>query len=629
LGTGGAGSGGGGDSGGTASGESGGTGGADGLCELGTSDTAWATSCPTEPKTCTAGTWTAPPQGSNGHPLRAESEHFALYWFDSGATKPAPLEGLASPPSAQSVEAALDTLEELWDSYFSAPILFPEPYCGSPTKYKATVHLDDYYPLWGGGWGGDKMGLWVGVGALADDWGLAHEFMHGVQTTTQGFPDCGGSGCWIYESHANWMPHQVYRDEVHCSEMLANAPHLYYGSTRDRYCNWQFFEFLKDKHCHQAVSDMWAYQAPAGQRDPWQKLLLSQGWSIDQLNDLFGEWALHNVTWDYQDPDGHEQGATYRAAYGAASDDPGARTARRLRLTRLEPLDDDWPTTRRFAAPYAWAPQRWGYNVVELVPEAGAEEVRVSFRGVTQAGADSGWRYGLVATDAALTTARYSSLGAGSTGELALCVSPGERVFLVVTATPTSYQKIVWGSAGDGPAYPSLYRYPYLVELEGAWPSGFAGGALGACPSGTERHENGGGCAPASTPASVYVGPYARVLGGSVSGSARIEDHATIVNGTVSGGVVGGLTLLGVAAHPGHGAASFSVSGGEVRTVFYPLGWFGGGQSIGGSARVVGDVEFVATSKTSGNYFGMVTSDWSGAADLEEVTTAPPYSWPD
>src|SRR5690606_41988681 len=61
--------------------------------------------------------------------------------------------------------------------------------------------------------------------------------------------------CWIYESHANWMPHQLERflNEVHYSEMLVNAPHLYYGSTRDRYCNWQFFEFLKNKYCYDAV----------------------------------------------------------------------------------------------------------------------------------------------------------------------------------------------------------------------------------------------------------------------------------------------------------------------------------------------------------------------------------------
>src|SRR5690606_29640490 len=208
---------------------------------------------------------------------------------------------------------------------------------------------------------------------------------HGVQASTQGFPDCGGTGCWIYESHANWMPHQIYRDDVHCSDMLVNAPHLYYGSTRNRYCNWQFFEFLKDKHCYEAVNEMWTYDAPAGQRDPWQKLLLSQGWDIEQLNDLFGEWAMHNVTWDYRDPPptgsdgsgGRDQGDVYRTSYGSIEDTQG-RTDRRLRLTRLESLDDDWTETRRFVSPYHWAPQRWGYNVVRLHPEEGARALRLA-----------------------------------------------------------------------------------------------------------------------------------------------------------------------------------------------------------------------------------------------------------
>ncbi len=64
---------------------------------------------------------------------------------------------------------------------------------------------------------------------------------------------------WIYESHANFMPHQLdeYRGDVHCSELSVNAPHLYLGSTRDRYCNWQFMEFLKDKHCYSAVNEIW------------------------------------------------------------------------------------------------------------------------------------------------------------------------------------------------------------------------------------------------------------------------------------------------------------------------------------------------------------------------------------
>jgi len=600
-------------------------------CEPGSSDTAWATSCPTTPETCTAGTWTARSTGSDGHPLRYESEHFALYWHTSDPDGGGPLLGLSSPPSAGAAQAALDQLEQIWDGYFGAPILFPEPYCDSATKTKAAVHVDDYYPLWGGGWGSGYMGLWIGLGALEDDWGLGHEFMHGVQSTTQGFPDCGGGGCWIYESHANWMPHQIQRDNVHCSEMLVNAPHLYYGSTRDRYCNWQFFEFVKDKHCYGAVHDMWTYEAPSGQRDPWQKLMLSQGWDITQLNDLFGEWALHNITFDYRNPeDGSDQGAIYRQNYGSIAADAGTRTARRLRRTRLEPQGDDWMTTRRFVSPYYWAPQRWGYNVIRLDPEPGTSEVHVKFRGVVQEGASSDWRWGIVATNQELTQARYSPLVSGSDGSLTFCTGEGELLFLVVTATPSTYQKIAWTQPGDGPAYPSIYRYPYMVEVEGAWPEGFTEVGLADCPAPTVRHENGGGCAPAGTPATVYVGPHARVLGGTVSGSARIEDQATIVNGTVSGGTVGALSLVGVESHPGHGAAPFSVSGTALlRGTFYPLGWFGSNQSISGSAQYLGDLEVYSQNKSSGVFYGLVDDAWDGVSSAPEVTTPPPYSWRD
>lgn len=599
-----------------------------GACSAGTQETEWATGCPTQPQQCTLGTWVASTEGSNGHPLRNESEHFALYWFTPDQAPAAPLEGVAQAPSSETIEQALATLENLWDSYMGAPVLFPEPYCDSGQKHKVAVHLDDYYPLWGGGWGGNKMGLWIGTGALGDPWGLAHEFMHGVQTTTQAFPECGGEGCWIFESHANWMPHQVYRDNVHCSEMLVNAPHLYYGNTRDRYCNWQFFEFLKDKHCYSAAHDMWAHEAPAGQRDPWQKLMLSQGWGIEELNDLFGEWAMHNVTWDYKNPDGGDQGEVYRSNYGALTEDPGSRTARRLRLTRLEALGNDWESDRRFVSPYYWAPQRWGYNIVRLFPEAGAEEVTVNFRGVVQEGADTGFRWGLVATNPEMTQARYGALLSGADGQTTLCIGADELLFLVVVATPTKYQKITWDQPSDGRPYPSIYRYPYMVELSGAWPEGFTGGAMDPCPDGTAAHENGGGCAPEGTPASVFVGPYARVLGGSVSGDARIVDQATVVNGTVSGGVVGGLSLIGVEGHPGHGSANFNVSGdANIRTTFYPLGWFGNNQSASGSATILGDVEFVATEKSNNAFYGLVTNEWAGASSVEEVTTPPPYTW--
>jgi len=339
---------------------------------------------------------------------------------------------------------------------------------------------------------------------------------------------------WIYESHANWHAHQLpeYRDDVHCSEMLPNAPHLYLGSTRDRYCNWQFMEFLKDKYCYSAVNAIWTGKATA---DPFTAIMNAEGWTVAQLNDFFGEWAMHNVTWDYQDPApsstaGANQGALFRSKYGIVTDT--SKSERRLRLTQLEPLELE---NRRFVVPTLQAPQRWGYDIVRLVPDSGATSVTVTFRGVLQAAANTDFRWGIVATDAGITKPRYSALQKGTDGELELCVGAGESLFLVVMATPSAMQQIVWDQL-----YPSVYRYPYLVGLKNAWPEGYQGGMQAACPSGTERVTNGGGCGPANLPTSVYVGPFAQVLGGTVSGNARIDDHAVILSGTVSGGTVSG-----------------------------------------------------------------------------------------
>ena len=94
-------------------------------------------------------------------------------------------------------------------------MFFPEPYCDSTTKYKASIVIHSDYGLTGGGWGNGYMGMWVGPGATADHWGLAHEFMHAVQSRRRGLA-CGGPASnnfcgWIYESHANWSVAPVAR----------------------------------------------------------------------------------------------------------------------------------------------------------------------------------------------------------------------------------------------------------------------------------------------------------------------------------------------------------------------------------------------------------------------------------
>jgi len=588
-----------------AAGSAGGGSAGSGTCDPGTTSTTWATTCPTAPATtCAAGTWTDPGSTTND-PLVCESAHFAVH-------------SPAGTISAAQCTDATNTLETVvWPTLFGSPIFFPEPYCASAKKYKASIVIHSDYGLTGGGWGTGYMGMWVGPGATADHWGLAHEFTHAVQSQTKGLA-CGGDSnfCgWIYESHANWHAHQLpeYRSNVHCSEMLPNTPHLYLGSTRDRYCNWQFMEYLKDKYCYSAVNDIW--NAPTPSNDPFTNIAATRGWNTSQLNDFFGEWATHNITWDYKNPPPTtgSQGQTYRTNYGAISDN--SKPERRLRTTRLEVLD---AANRRYVVPTLQAPQRWGYDVVQLYPDSGATSVHVTFRGVIQAAANSDWRWGLVATDAAITTPRYSALQHGSDGALDFCVNAGEALFLVVVATPSTQQHINWDQL-----YPTVYRYPYLVQFGNAQPDGYQASAPNPSATGKRWANGNGWVASAATVADgAYVGPYAAVLGGNVAAGARIEDHALVLGGTVSGGTVGGLTVM---------SSGLTVSGSAKVSVAWPYspGWFEKPQTASGTAQLLGDIELRGASfgESSGAYCGFVDNTISSNCTGADLTTPAPFSW--
>lgn len=572
-------------------------------CEPGVTTTQWAEDCPTEPKQCKPGTWTNPGSTTND-PVQCESTHFAVH---------AP----AGTITSQQCKNATDTLENLiWPTYFGPTMLLPEPYCDSTTKFKASIVVHNGWGLTGGGWGNGYMGMWVGPGATSDHWGLAHEFMHAVQSQTKGLA-CGGPAVnnfcgWIYESHANFSAHQLeeYRGEVHCSEMLVNAPHLYLGSTRDRYCNWQFMEFLKDKYCIGAVNDIW--NAPTPSNDPFTNIAATRNFTVSQLNDFFGEWAMHNVTWDYRNPDGSDQGAVYRSKYGKVTDTSSPE--RRLRTTRLVPMEG---ATQRYTVHSLQAPQRWGYNIVRLIVEPDATEVRVQFRGVVQDAASSDWRWGLVATDASLSKPRYSSLQRGSEGTLRFCTSPGESLFLVVVATPKEQQHIVWDQA-----YPTIYRYPYMLEIEGAAPEGTQPDAPNPSATG-KRWSNGGGWVSnaANVAEGAYVGPYAAVLSGTVGANARIDELAIVDGATVNGGTVSGLSVL---------RSGLTVSGNATVRLGWPYapGFFERPQSVSGTATLLGDLELrgANTSKTSGSFCGFADGATDDNCSMPDVTLKS-WSW--
>ena len=595
-----------------------------------------ATPAPTSTATaCTTGAWrvvaTDPNDRANAViPLKHQTEHFAIHW-----------QGDIIPQA--DAEAAGAHLEYVW-AQFIGRIGFPEPDCGTADKRKVNVFVGAGYGLSGGADSLGQLGMWIGPGGVRDRFGLAHELTHALQTGSGGLQDSPYSG-WLWESHANWMTHQLpeFRTNTHCSVLSVDYPHLYFGSTRVRYCNWQFLEYVKNRFGYPAINAIWSRAPRKGDpavatADPIEVLMRNQGWSLAQLNDVFGDWAMRNANWDYTNPDGSDQGAVYRREYGAYGEQGADRL---LRTAILDPID---LTNRRFAIPAAAAPQRWGYNIVRLHPDAGASSVSVVFRGMVQQApattrlpglADepatipapsSGWRWGLIAVGAD-DRSRYSPMQHGADGSASLTVQPGDTgMFMVVLGAPDTFQHIRW----DQPYY-AIYRYPWMAQFTGAMPDRYQPDAP-APIAGGRRHANGGGwvAAEANVDSSAYVGPYARVLAGSVRGGARVEDHAVVAGGQVLGNArVGALSVIR--------GDTIVRDEAQVATSFLGLGEYERGIVLSGNARNIGDVEQRGASAARGTFYGFVDSaavvDPRRGANLTaavpEVTAAPDYRWRD
>ena len=395
------------------------------------------------------------------------------------------------------------------------------------------------------------------------------------------------------ESHANWMAHQYNPNDAHCSEYLINFPYLYYGSTRDRYCNWQFLEHLKEefgggnKGAHE-VNRIWMESIRDGEdgrmeQTPFSAMMMVYGWSLEQLNEQFGKFAMKNATLEYAPA----KKSLYKKSYGdyefktrrdASWGDNYRRHSRVTMLNKMKCENSDGNVAAencadRYISPSYWAPQRWGYNLVRIYPDS-AGKVTVKFRGIVQEKLTvngytcfgdntdyykgktykwcnyapdklpdpaSGWTVGLVA-EGADGTPRYSEMKHGTGFNLEIETKANDKaLWLAVTATPTEMQTILWDQF-----YYSIYRYPYMIEVMNGAPEGYTkdfwkpAGFNGTTVSGYAQHSNGGGWVSnkAKVAATAYVGPDAVVNGGTVSGNARIEDFAVVNGGTISGNAV-------------------------------------------------------------------------------------------
>ena len=644
-----------------------------------------------------AATWN-PVCEPHGHRLVRASEHFEICRkdkYDDGSTN---MVGISS----DEAQKGLDILESIFTFYHdSLKWSLPQP-SDPDNKMKIGVYVFDDEKM-GALYGGDNTegcnengcspGIWLGKGSLSDRSGLAHEYAHGMQSLAGWMGNNSHTG-WVCESHANWMMHQFIPDEAPgCSEYLIDFPFLYYGSTRDRYCNWHFLEHLKEEFGGgikgaMEVNRIWTESLKDGDKGlmdqtPFSAMMMVYKWSIDDLNDQFGRWAMKQATYEYAPA----KKKLYKKAWGdyefstRRSIGVGYPYSNHARITMLNKMECDSTVAGdcpdRYISPSYWAPQRWGYNLVRLYPDS-AGKVTVKFRGIVQdkktvngytcfgdntdvymgktykwcnyapdalPDPASGWTVGLVA-EGSDGTPRYSEMKRGTAFNLEIETKASDKaLWLAVTATPTEEQIIYWDQF-----YYSIYRYPYMIELENGAPEGYNKDFWKPAKAGEySKHSNGGGLvsSKASVAATAYVGPDAVVNGGKVTGKARIEDFAVIDGGTISdNAVVRGRAFVSAGSVSGDAVleedawlVSGSVSGkakvGALSVIYestikdnaqvYGVMWSLEYKTVGGTAQLRGDLENnFGQELTKGVFYGMVDDGMLNNANYGANLTEPP-----
>jgi len=269
---------------------------------------------------------------------------------------------------------------------------------------------------------------------------------------------------------------------------------------------------------------------------------------IRGLGDMVGEYAARLATFDCELED------LFCRRYFAAT------------RSWLEPVDRAKGIHR---IPWDQAPEPFGVNIVRLVPDEGAKQFTVDFRGRHDPDYYSDWRACIVVVSFD-GSRRYSPLWNKGAMTMA-CRDDDCAYWLTVAATPTAlYTGPLEGSLYSGR---HAYRYPWSVHLSGArpgrpqntradlgqaaldYPAGDAIPQPADTPMGKRyarmltgllerrkdlgdvvrsetarmtqgrRHANGGGWVAntAAVAASAYVGPDAMVLG-----KAKVLDHAIV-----------------------------------------------------------------------------------------------------
>ena len=456
--------------------------------------------------------------------LSMESKRFRFLWNNNVT--------LQAGWNANMARGTLRNLEEAWQVYvkimgYREPAFNIGTTSGTACKLNVTSYYDGF---WAGvdDHGGTSLAqLNITPGGLQVDpptWVIPHELMHCFQ-----FHNTSGhvNGEW-FETHANyarerWLQHyQVFHPNRSNIEALGvRDGHFMMSSGRNYYLTWPFMYYVDTNPdnlpdlSEGMIKRVWQETEP----NEFPMMALDRITPTTSLKDIAGYYARRCATWDF---------SNQAAMTAELNGQDATRNARHFFTDLIQ--RPDAPTWWR--VPANKAPAQGAYAMHELIPagSGAGRVVTVNLRGLADSARGADWRASLVAvSDTGVE--RYTPLWSSGSSSITLAANEN-KLYLSVAGTPEVFR---YGGHDEAAfrfrSHPSRSRFHYEVQVSGATPRERTNGAT----TGLTQHSNGGGFRAVAVPTSVFIGPNARVLGGTVGANARIEDYAVVTGGTVNG----------------------------------------------------------------------------------------------
>ncbi len=486
-----------------------------------------------------------------------ESQNFVLYWGDKVGTNPA---AYADAELRFTPKSVADTLEFIFKRFITDLHFINNAPTTNFGKYKIMIMMMNTWSSTDARLTGfaaassfsNTIGaMFVHPQATKDGGALSHEFAHTLQMMMR-IQENPGNGTafagydWagpFYEGHANYMRAMAYPKWADTDGTLTRwlqTRHFMWSSNRHHYTNYHLLFYVQEKEGFDFTRRMWSESR--NQEHPLETIKRLKGFTQDQLNDYLWGYAQRQPAFDYpiqwndQINATSNFGKTIRSVHQSIKNNMPRYVSRQFTLLTKVP-----GTTNQYYTNDDWAPQDYGMNIIPLYPTCTGTQknVTIKFKGHTEVNTlQAGWRYGFVTTKADGTVSRYSPMFTGD----------GEATFTMDAATETGIYLVVYAAPKQhinynmDVGYPKQRRYPYEINIANAVPEGFqvATEFRKFLKTNGKIHSNGGGWISnnATVASSVYVGPYAIVRGGTLTGNARVEEYATVEGGNISGSAI-------------------------------------------------------------------------------------------